>query len=368
MRPRDHLCRNLLCVTRRLLKQTDTLCTLFINCLEILNFPKISKNKQKRFPAGGFLKLEAPTFHRARMGSDVLIPCTFTIDKPPVDIVQFGLSWRFQESKVLGFDNNISTNNPRASINTARIIQGDVSLYISNATISDGGIYKCLVIYSTERQDKEIRLDIEAPPEIRITKRLMVINRQSTLRAAITGFYPVDINVKWLRDGEILNNYTVSTPQRNPDGTYSVTSTVTIMPTEEDRNRSFSCRVQHESLSGPLHEDFLLISGAVPSSEITSGTFYLNKEQEVICQVWGFYPEPISVSWFLNGSLVESTKTQRINSSAVEAVYKFTPTEKNQGQELSCEVEHDTLSRPLVRKLLISPRYLPEMKQMGHMI
>uniref|UniRef100_A0A8C5PN33 Ig-like domain-containing protein n=1 Tax=Leptobrachium leishanense TaxID=445787 RepID=A0A8C5PN33_9ANUR len=97
---------------------------------------------------------------------------------------------------------------------------------------------------------------------------------------------------------------------------------------------------------------------AVPSSEITSGTFYLNKEEEVICHVWGFYPESITVSWFLNGTLVESIETQLINSSAVESIYQFTPTEKNQGLELSCEVEHDTLSHPLVRKLLVEGKDL----------
>uniref|UniRef100_A0A8C5Q366 Ig-like domain-containing protein n=1 Tax=Leptobrachium leishanense TaxID=445787 RepID=A0A8C5Q366_9ANUR len=292
------------------------------------------------------------------MGSDVLIPCTFTIDKPPVDTRQLALSWRVKEKEVLTYDNKISSTDPRASIDIARIIYGDVSLYISNTTISDGGIYTCSMSYSVERQDKEIRLDIDAAPQITITERLVVINQQSTLRATITGFYPGDINVKWFRGGEILNIYTVFRPQRNPDSTYSMTSTVTIMPTEEDRNRTFSCRVQHESLARPLHEDFHLIYGAVPSAEITSGTFYLNKEEEVICHVWGFYPEPITVSWFLNGTLVESIETQLINSSAVESIYQFTPTEKNQGLELSCEVDHDTLSRPLVRKLLVEGKDL----------
>uniref|UniRef100_A0A8C5PTT2 Ig-like domain-containing protein n=1 Tax=Leptobrachium leishanense TaxID=445787 RepID=A0A8C5PTT2_9ANUR len=85
----------------------------------------------------------------------------------------------------------------------------------------------------------------------------------------------------------------------------------------------------------------------VPSADITYRTLILNKEQDLICRVWGFYPESIIVSWFLNGSLVESTNTRWINSSAVETVYMFTPTEENQGLELSCEVEHDTLSSPL---------------------
>uniref|UniRef100_A0A8C5PTS4 Ig-like domain-containing protein n=1 Tax=Leptobrachium leishanense TaxID=445787 RepID=A0A8C5PTS4_9ANUR len=94
-------------------------------------------------------------------------------------------------------------------------------------------------------------------------------------------------------------------------------------------------------------------SFSVPSADITYRTLILNKEQDLICRVWGFYPESIIVSWFLNGSLVESTNTRWINSSAVETVYMFTPTEENQGLELSCEVEHDTLSSPLVTKLLV---------------
>ncbi|CAH2307809.1 tyrosine- phosphatase non-receptor type substrate 1-like [Pelobates cultripes] len=285
-----------------------------------------------------------------------VIPCTFTVDKPPVDTKSLALYWKFQEKEVLSYIVKVKPSHSRVSINTDRIKDGDVSLSISNTTISDSGIYTCSVIYNAEHYSKEVRLEIQdfykpALPEITITGRIVVLNKESVLRSSITGFYPVDIDVKWFRDGRILNNYTVSTPQRNSDGTYSVNSTVTIKPTEENRNQAFSCRVQHESLSGPLQKDFQLIPGAIPTIDVTSSTLYLNKKQDLICQAWRFYPESISVSWFLNGTLMEDTKTQRINSSAVQSVYQFIPTTENWGLKISCQVEHETLSGPLIRNL-----------------
>ncbi|XP_073491237.1 RLA class I histocompatibility antigen, alpha chain 11/11-like [Aquarana catesbeiana] len=109
---------------------------------------------------------------------------------------------------------------------------------------------------------------VTAPPRITITGKNINISNENVLSCAISGFYPVDIDIKWLRDGIILNNITLEKPQRDPDGTYSVRSSVTITPTEEDRERIFSCRVQHESLTAPLQEDFKLLYGDTKSSTL----------------------------------------------------------------------------------------------------
>ncbi|KAE8577599.1 hypothetical protein XENTR_v10022969 [Xenopus tropicalis] len=224
---------------------------------------------------------------------------------------------------------------------------------VSNAQISDGGTYSCSVTYGTEWQEKEIRLEIQAPPQINITNKLVTENKESALSAAITGFYPVDIDIKWLREGEILAGGTELPPQRNADGTYRVTSTVTIVPTEGNRNQNFSIRVQHESLSAPLQEDFPLIYEAAPMMNISHGPFYVNEEQTLMCRVWGYYPEDIAVSWFLNGSRVEPSEIKRINSSALELPYRFLPTAESQGMEISCVVEHRALTEPLVQSLKV---------------
>ncbi|CAH2307919.1 Ig mu heavy chain disease -like [Pelobates cultripes] len=204
------------------------------------------------------LELNVPSSHRAGMGSDTLIPCTFTEDKPPVDPRFFAVHWYHQGKEILSYDDNVTTINPAFSIDTTKALNGDASLSISGVRVSDVGIYTCSILYSPERKEKEVSFLVYAPPEITITGRIAVINKESILSSSITGFYPVDIDIKWSKDGEILNNYTISVPRRNPDDTYSVNSTVTIIPTEEDKTQTFSCRVQHESLSGLLHKDFQL--------------------------------------------------------------------------------------------------------------
>ncbi|KAM5151730.1 uncharacterized protein ACMZJ9_009976 [Mantella aurantiaca] len=285
------------------------------------------------------------------IGEDVTIPCSFTINNPPIAQKFLAIFWYFQEKQILNFQNaKVTASDPRVSY-TGRAEDGIADLSISNINITDGGIYKCVILYTPKREEKEIRLDIQAPPQITITDKLVVNNRENVLHCAISGFYPVDIDIKWLRDGEILDNVIMEKPERNPDGTYNMRSSVMIIPTKEDR--TFSCRVQHESLTVPLQEDFHLVYGALPTVHITSQAFRLNVEQNLVCSASGFYPESITVNWFLNGTLVENAKTRRISISAVDSVYHFTPTGQNWGAELSCVVKHGTLITPHVERLLV---------------
>ncbi|XP_077303665.1 signal-regulatory protein beta-1-like [Lithobates pipiens] len=286
------------------------------------------------------------------MGGDVNIPCSFTIKNPPIDQQYLAIFWYFHGKEILRVQNNKARiRDPRVSY-TGRAEDGIADLSISNITIMDGGIYKCSILYTPKREEKGIRLDIQAPPHINITDRV-VTNEESSLQSVISGFYPEEIDIKWLRDGAILDKFNMEKPQRDQDGTYHVRSSVTLTPTEEDRERIFSCRVQHESLTAPLQEDFQLVYGDIPTVQIISQEFRMNVEQKLVCNVSGFYPESITVNWFLNDTLLENAKTRRISSSAMESVYLFTPTEQNWGMELRCVVEHGTLTTPHVERLLV---------------
>ncbi|XP_075036498.1 tyrosine-protein phosphatase non-receptor type substrate 1-like [Mixophyes fleayi] len=287
------------------------------------------------------------------MGADVQIPCSFTVNKPPVEHKYLKIVWRFQGKEILSIQSKkVKETDPRVSY-IDRAIDGIADLTISNISLSDGGMYTCSVLYSPERKEKEIRLDIQAPPQITITDKTVLINKESVLRSSITGFYPEHIVIEWFRDEEILNRVTVDKMQRSPNGMYSVNSSVIITPTEEDRERIFSCRVQHQSLNGPLQEDFQLVYGVAPSISITSPKFMLNVEETLVCHVSGFYPESIAVNWLMNGTMVENTKSRHFTSSSMESVYQFLPTEQNWGTEISCVVEHDTLIHPHVERLLV---------------
>ncbi|OCT57523.1 signal-regulatory protein beta-1-like [Xenopus laevis] len=325
---------------------TDTRLIQFLRVLRILC---LFLYKQ----TGAVLEVVSPTTQISTKGSNVLIPCTFHVDKSPADPKFLTIEWDFNGRRILTYDNGVSTMDPRFSLNSNLAPWGEASLSVSNTQVSDGGIYTCTVTYSPEKQEKEIILEIQAPPQITITNKVVSENKTSVLRASITGFYPQDLDVKWLRDGEILPGVTVNKSQRDPDGTHSTTSTVTIVPTKENRNQIFSVRVQHFSLTVPLQEDFQLIYPAIQSIHITHEPFYVNKEQTLMCQVWGYYPESIAVSWTLNGSRVEASEIKRINSSALESSYRFLPTAESQGMEISCVVEHQALAQPLVQTLKV---------------
>ncbi|XP_056390108.1 uncharacterized protein LOC130284114 isoform X2 [Hyla sarda] len=287
------------------------------------------------------------------MGKDGQIPCSFTVDNPPVDRSQLVIIWYFQDKQILRVDDKSEkTTNPRLS-SVDRIWDGVANLYISNTSLSDGGLYKCSVIYGSLLKEAYIRLDILAPPLVTITGKTVVMNRENILHCTVTGFYPVDIDIRWFRGAEMLTNVTVENPRRNHDGVYNVNSSVRIIPTEEDRDQNFSCRVQHESLQQPHREIFQLFYGAAPIIHILPHLFKKNVEQILVCYVSGFYPESIVVNWLLNGTSVEKTEIKRINSSALEAALHFMPTEKNWGMEVTCVVEHETLLHPQAKSLTV---------------
>ncbi|KAG9463689.1 hypothetical protein GDO78_021276, partial [Eleutherodactylus coqui] len=210
-------------------------------------------------PAGAALEISVPSTHKTTVGSPALIPCNYTVQKPPVNPKLFTAFWYLEGKQILSYDDDVRTTDPRYSLDIEKALNGRVDLSISNIALSDAGFYACSVLYSRVRKTKDITVYVTAPPQVTITRKTVVLNEESVLRCSITGFYPVDIGIKWFRGREMLRDVTEDKPRRNSDGSYSVDSTATITPTEEDREQNFSCRVQHESLKKPLQEDFQLL-------------------------------------------------------------------------------------------------------------
>ncbi|XP_053550163.1 uncharacterized protein LOC128641654 [Bombina bombina] len=216
--------------------------------------------KSENYP-GALLELNVHP-QTAKLGSDILIPCIFTANKIPVNPKFLAIFWYFQEKEILRYDNIVTRSHRRVSLNTDRAVYGIASLSISNVKISDCGIYKCSVTYSPEKKEKEVTLDVHAPPTITITNNMVEKDIESILHSTITGFYPVKIDIEWLRDKEVLKSVNHSEPQQNSDGTYTVKSSVTLTPTEESKNHNYSIRVQHVSLYEPLQKKIQLVYDA----------------------------------------------------------------------------------------------------------
>ncbi|XP_072273409.1 uncharacterized protein [Pyxicephalus adspersus] len=137
--------------------------------------------------------------------------------------------------------------------------KGNASLIIHNVTIANHGTYKCLVTYGPHQKYREIQLSVYAKPVLSILSYNVRRNTESALTCMATGFFPVDIGITWYRDGEVLKNQFMGKPNKNKDRTYQMKSFTTITPSDDNENKTFTCRIQHVSLPEALQEDFQLV-------------------------------------------------------------------------------------------------------------
>uniref|UniRef100_V9KZ04 Non-classical MHC class I antigen n=1 Tax=Callorhinchus milii TaxID=7868 RepID=V9KZ04_CALMI len=73
--------------------------------------------------------------------------------------------------------------------------------------------------------------------------------RGSRLSCLATGFYPRAIEVKLLKNGQILSDEESSGTSPNQDGTFQLRKSVEINPTATE---TYSCQVEHSSLTTPF--------------------------------------------------------------------------------------------------------------------
>ncbi|XP_077303649.1 uncharacterized protein LOC143923715 isoform X2 [Lithobates pipiens] len=212
------------------------------------------------------LDVIAPSQQRAFVTNDSVLNCIFSVDRQ-LDLNFLAILWSFQEKVIVKYDNkDFSIQDPRMSLNMESLGDGDASLHISNVAISDRGIYKCSIIYSPESMEKEIIFEVLARPLLSILSTKVHRNTENTLTCKATGFFPPDIWITWYRKGKVLGNQLMGKPQMYNDGAYQANSTMTITPTNDDLNQTFSCKVQHDSLQEPLQKDFQLIYEDIETS------------------------------------------------------------------------------------------------------
>ncbi|KAK1155265.1 BOLA class I histocompatibility antigen, alpha chain BL3-7-like [Acipenser oxyrinchus oxyrinchus] len=93
------------------------------------------------------------------------------------------------------------------------------------------------------------RVKRKVPPEVRLLEKKAGHSAGSVVTCHVTGFYPREVEVTWLRDGQGPLEEGVWSGEVLPNmgGTYQVRKTLTVSPEEQERHR-YTCQVDHASL------------------------------------------------------------------------------------------------------------------------
>ncbi|XP_078271056.1 uncharacterized protein LOC144602191 isoform X2 [Rhinoraja longicauda] len=242
-------------------------------------------------------------------------------------------------------------------------------------------LYICKVHHSSTNidQETEISLMIAAIPKLDSIKwnaEKTIAGVPLRISCQIHAFYPREISVKWLKDGEeTVQDCNVAEPVIGQDGLYHVTSDVEIVPTWTEATVKYTCQVTHPSLTQPLHTDW--VAGEMVSLpeltaiEVDPPCPETGKEVTLSCKAYGFYPEGNHICWFKGFDKIQDALKAGITLGKSEldtengwyscsSKWKFRPTADDHGRVFKMEVFHsETSSNPKTSSYTLKLKGIP---------
>uniref|UniRef100_A0A8C3FFY3 Ig-like domain-containing protein n=1 Tax=Chrysemys picta bellii TaxID=8478 RepID=A0A8C3FFY3_CHRPI len=103
---------------------------------------------------------------RALLGSGALLKCRFDVGGP-VDLSSLRVQWYLFEERIAQYDQGRGESQVRASVSEQELENGNASLSLSGVSVSDEGLYKCVVGYGTEQLQGETTLRVLAAQRVR---------------------------------------------------------------------------------------------------------------------------------------------------------------------------------------------------------
>ncbi|XP_041086762.1 major histocompatibility complex class I-related gene protein-like isoform X1 [Polyodon spathula] len=125
---------------------------------------------------------------------------------------------------------------------------------LSQQIYSDYYQQQCFELLKTFLQNGKETLQRKVRPEVSVIQRKAPRSAGTEVLCHVTGFYPREVDVSWVRDRETVLEEGVWSEEvlPNGDGTYQLRKTLTVSA-EDQEKRSYSCQVDHSSLEEAMN-------------------------------------------------------------------------------------------------------------------
>ncbi|KAI1895029.1 hypothetical protein AGOR_G00102060 [Albula goreensis] len=211
-------------------------------------------------------------------GHDAVLSCTFPVGKV-FDPSSSVITWQRGIEVVHSFfysqdqlDQQSRRYANRTSLYHSELERGNASLRLKHVTPDDAGAYTCLISTLIGSQKKTFQVKIAAfytEPHLQVSSSPEGVELMLTSRG-----YPTP-KVQWLsKSGGALSNETATRFQKDTEGLYVVTSSLTQ---ERGANSTLTFVLQNDDLQQEIRREFSLYAEAVSvSDEEQSSRLYLS--------------------------------------------------------------------------------------------
>ncbi|XP_026084753.1 tapasin-related protein-like isoform X2 [Carassius auratus] len=206
----------------------------------------------------------------APIGGDVLLDCGFR-QKNSIPGQDVALEWRIQHRgngrKILdikaretetdvGQDLFVDREGTSAEADLL-VRDGNASLTLKRLKVIDEGTYICTVGSGEFQTQQIVQLHITQPPRIALSEEKLVFqdSKPQKLSCHCHRYYPLDVQVEWFSQApseeepvSLSEESSLSSHQQHSDGTFSLSSHLTLRPDKNPPGTVITCRVSHLAL------------------------------------------------------------------------------------------------------------------------